>query len=126
MSYLNDLRDEIYQGAADKGFHNKEEVNLPTALMLVVSELSEALEALRGGKHPLFEPEMSADKELQHSLPNALTFSEEYRGTFEEEIADAIIRLLDIAGMVDMDVDWWVKAKMIYNKERPYKHGKGF
>jgi hypothetical protein len=51
-------------------------------------------------------------------------FSKHYRGTIEEEITDAIIRLFDIAGMIDMDLDWWIASKMAYNRGRPFKHGK--
>jgi NTP pyrophosphatase (non-canonical NTP hydrolase) len=44
----------------------------------------------------------------------------------EEEIADAIIRLCDIAGIYGIDLDWHVKAKMAYNETRPRLHGKSY
>jgi hypothetical protein len=46
---LNKLRDEVYEYAKKQGFHETP-TNLGESLMLVVSELSEALEADRLGK----------------------------------------------------------------------------
>lgn len=65
-------------------------------LMLVVTEVAEAAEALR-----------------KNDLPN-----------FEEEIADTFIRLLDISGSIGMDVENAIRAKMEINMTRPHKHGK--
>ena len=46
---LNELRDRAWQIAEDKGF-NEANLEIGTKLMLVVSELGEAMEALRSGK----------------------------------------------------------------------------
>ena len=49
MKFLNQLRDEIHANAKEKGFYdNPKEIG--TLLMLVVSELAEALEADRAGR----------------------------------------------------------------------------
>lgn len=75
-------------------------------LMLIVSELAEALEALRCGNPP--------DEKLpQHS-------------NFVVEIADAFIRILNYAGEKNLDLGQAVIDKMKYNESRPYKHGKKF
>jgi len=115
---LNELRDEAFAYAEKQGFH--ENINFGKNLMLVVSELSEALEADRKGKW--YDP--------NGLNQTALMPKEEYevyvRGTVEEEIADAIIRLCDIAGIYQIDLDWHIRAKMEYNKTRPYKHGKDY
>lgn len=69
-----------------------------TKLMLIVSELGEALEAIR---------KKDAENEL-------------------EEIADAFIRLLDYAGTYKLRLAEAVIKKMAVNEGRPYKHGKEF
>jgi len=120
---LNKLRDDIFALATKQGFHGVDEkgVNqddLSRKLMLVVSELAEAQEAERSGRKPL-------GNFVIYPVPTGSDF-EPFRGTIEEEIADAVIRLADIAGMIGMNLDWWVEAKMEYNRQRPYKHGKEY
>ena len=82
--------------------------NLSELLMLIVSELGEACEALRSGKR-------------QH----AVGFNWE-KDTFEDELADAIIRICDLAESEGIDLQWQIKKKLEYNKSRPEKHGKEF
>ena len=41
-----------------------------------------------------------------------------------EELADIIIRTLDLAGYLDCKIGDWVVEKMKKNMTRPYKHGK--
>jgi len=64
-------------------------------LMLVVTEVSEAAEAVR-----------KADEE-----------------NFREEIADTIIRLLDICATVGIDIEDEIAKKMEKNKQREFLHG---
>jgi len=121
---LNKLRDDIFALATKQGFHGVDEkgVNqddLSRKLMLVVSELAEAQEAERNGVSVW-------RKDTNTPIPSPDEFKKLYRGTIEEEIADAVIRLADIAGMIGMNLDWWVSAKMEYNRQRPYKHGKEY
>jgi transcriptional regulator with XRE-family HTH domain len=131
---LNELRDAAFEYAEKQGFH-KRKMRLGERLMLVVSELSEALEADREGK---WAPnDLTGENEhgktiatkLSQIIPDSLspeTYGGEIRGTVEEEIADAVIRICDIAGVYGIDIGWHVAAKMAYNKTRPYKHGKNY
>jgi NTP pyrophosphatase (non-canonical NTP hydrolase) len=41
-----------------------------------------------------------------------------------EELADVVIRILDLCGHMDMPLGDILVRKMEYNKTRPYKHGK--
>jgi len=121
---LNELRDDNFALATKQGFHGIDEngINqddLSRKLMLVVSELVEAQEAERKGVSVW-------RKDVDTPIPTSDEFKKSYRGTIEEEIADAVIRLADIAGMIGMNLDWWVSAKMEYNRQRPYKHGKEY
>ena len=81
--------------AVSKGFWD-EERNMGEALMLVVTELAEAMESYR----------------LQDDA------------NFKEEIADTFIRLFDLCGGLDLDITDEIIKKTEKNKKRPYKHGK--
>lgn len=93
----------------------------PEKLALIHSELSEALEALRGkegNKCDKCAKESGCKKcggtgELPHSR-------------FEEEIADAVIRIFDLAEWYGSNLDDVILWKMNYNATRGYKHGKAF
>jgi NTP pyrophosphatase (non-canonical NTP hydrolase) len=39
------------------------------------------------------------------------------------ELADIIIRVMDIGGLYGIDIDKAVKEKLQYNESRPYRHG---
>lgn len=94
-----------HQNALDKGFWDTER-NMGESVALLHAELSELLEALRRGNP-------ASDK-----IPE---FSQA-----EEEAADVVIRLLDLAGGSKWRLAEAIVAKMGYNVNRPYKHGKKF
>jgi NTP pyrophosphatase (non-canonical NTP hydrolase) len=101
MKDLNELRDRAYKTACEHGFH-KEELSDKHLLMLVITELCEAIEADRKGKKidiKQFECGISYPK-------NDFKQVYEYciKGSVEEELADAAIRLLDLAGLRDIEV----------------------
>jgi len=72
-------------------------------LSLVVTEISEAIEHIRNDRR---------------------AFDDSWKETLEEEIADAMIRILDFCGMFNINIEKYIMAKMEYNKNREYKHGK--
>ena len=94
MKNLNYLRDKAYQCAVAHGWH-EENLSDEHFLCLVISELMEAVEADRKGSH--------ADIEAFNKYENRIDFKEnlerQIKGTVEEELADACIRLLDLAGL---------------------------
>lgn len=116
---LNELARNIYLANAEKGFWDKER-NVGELLMLVTSELGEAMEAHRKGKFA-----------NGHEMGSAYATYEEwfrnhYKDTFEDEIADAIIRLLDLSAGLGIDIEKHIDAKLAYNKTRPKLHGKSY
>lgn len=123
---LNELRDKIYNNAKDKGFWDQER-NIGEALMLVVTELAEGLEAHRSAsKIKLVDKmvakgmnEMNDDEFKEH-------FALMVKDSFQDEMADAIIRILDLCGGLDIDIDWHIAAKMRYNSTRAKLHGKAY
>jgi len=130
---LNELAVEIHKGNVKRGFWEGEK-NKGELLMLVVSELSEALEADRKGRvAKLWDFEARKDVVERSKATGELTdseysliFTNYIKDSFEDEIADAIIRLLDLSAGLGIDIDKHVKYKLLYNATRPYKHGKNY
>jgi hypothetical protein len=124
---MKDLAKEIFETNVSKGFWDECKVecayvdeigqtvtipdfvpskrNFGEFIALVHSELSEALEAHR--------KDLMDDK-----LP-------QYKGV-DVELADAMIRILDWVGANDIPIMEILRAKLEYNKSRPFKHGKKY
>ncbi len=125
---LNELAKEINENARNKGFWDDMHISLEQLqsyaneygcsddiekatkdayisqkIALVMSECGEALEAMRKNKYGI-----------------------EQKDTFEDEIADSIIRLLDLCAELDIDIEKQIKWKMRFNSTREAKHGKAF
>lgn len=110
-----------------KGFWSSQR-NVGELLMLVTSELGEAMEAHRKGSFAdwkLYKKQY--DFEIKH-FPDAekQCFESFIKDTFEDEIADAVIRLLDLAHGLGIDLEKHINAKVKYNMDRPYLHGKKY
>lgn len=99
MKNLNNLRDKAYQCAVTHGWHD-ENLSDEHFLCLVISELMEAVEADRKGSH--------TDIEAFNKYCDRIDFNENFerqiKGTVEDELADACIRLLDLAGLRNVDL----------------------
>lgn len=120
---LNKLSKEIFEQNKEKGFHDKP-LEFGTYLMLITSELSEALEADRKGKRSNYIEFMNLLKTTKKTFKEC--FEETMKDTVEDEIADSIIRLLDLCRNMGIDIDTHIHYKLQYNKEREYKHGKSY
>lgn len=129
MIELNKLSKEIYEDNKRRGFDVKEE-NIGQTLMLIVSELSEALEADRKNKRADFKryEYILSQKDQYKDYGDFMSriFELHIKDTFEDEIADAFGRLLDLCGALDIDIERHVELKLQYNKTRRYKHGKRY
>lgn len=142
---LNELRDKIHQNAVNKGFYDGQmNVNeLPSELRsafiaqriaLIHSELSEALEADRKNSYALLRlyeqsiKYIDSDHESENFLDRRIQiqFEECIKDSFEDELADAMIRILDLCGWLGIDIDTHIKLKMDYNESRVQKHGKRY
>lgn len=75
-------------------------------LTLIIAEAIEAFEDMRKGKtHSEHIPDYTC---------------------LEEELADIVIRVMDTAKGYDLDLSGAILAKMEYNSQREYLHGKKF
>jgi NTP pyrophosphatase (non-canonical NTP hydrolase) len=104
---FDDLAEVIHKNAVEKGFWDRpaDPIFIAKQMMMIVSEVSEAMEALR--------KDMDPDQ-------------------ISDEFADIIIRTLDLyagiaeAGYVKKSLDYAIKEKMERNTHRPKKHGVRF
>lgn len=104
---FDDLAEKIHNNAVEKGFWDRpaDPIFVAKQMMMIVSEVSEAMEALR--------KDMDPDQ-------------------ISDEFADIIIRTLDLyagladAGYVKKSLDYAIKEKMERNTHRPKKHGVRF
>ena len=134
---LNELARTALELTTRKGFHETEEklnralsscsdlqeeahgLFVARRLALIQSEISEALEACRKNKHADFQAFEAAGETKE-------AFEEYVKDSFEDELADALIRILELAATENIDMEKHVSAKMRYNAERPYKFGKAY
>ena len=104
---FDELAEEIHKNAVEKGFWDRtvDPIFIAKQMMMIVSEVSESMEALR--------KEMDPDQ-------------------LSDEFADIIIRTLDLysgmveAGYMTKSLDYAIKEKMERNSHRPKKHGVRF
>ena len=104
---FDELAEEVHKNAIEKGFWDRtaDPIFIAKQMMMIVSEVSEAMEALR--------KDMDPDQ-------------------ISDEFADIIIRTLDLyagmaaAGYVTKSLDYAVKEKVEKNSHRPKMHKRRF
>lgn len=100
---INNLRDKCYNAAFKAGWHTDLETgqlkdrNKGEMLMLIVSEVAEAMEGERKGL-------------MDDHLPQ--------RKMAEVELADAVIRIMDYCGRFGYDIGGAIEEKIEYNANR--------
>ena len=127
---INKLATEIHENAKSKGFFDSER-NIGEMLCLIHSEVSEALEADRKNYYSnISEIKLKglADKNYGATFDSDEKFKDVFtefvKNTFEDELADVVIRVLDLCAFKGIDIESHIKAKIRYNASRPHKHGK--
>ena len=123
---INELAKKVHENAKDKGFFDNKK-NIGEMLALIHSEVSEALEADRNKLYCKMDLSQS---NVLIGWGDDVDFVRAYKslvkGTFEEEMADIIIRVMDMCAFKGIDLEYHIKAKMRYNSSRPKMHGKEY
>ena len=98
---LNQLQVSVHDNAVEKGFWEKDDpYHVGLNIALIASEAFEALDGYR-------------------KLDN-------YKDSVIEELADVVIRALDVAAVMDRSLAEAILRKVEINKGRPRKHGRKF
>lgn len=105
---FDELAQEAFETAKAHGWHDEEKPD-ETYLMLIMTEIAEAVQADRKGKH--------ADAGLFNADVETLDMADDYdrevwkrdfeiyiKNTVEDELADTVIRILDLAGLIGCDL----------------------
>ena len=112
-------------------------LNFGTAIALIHSELSEALEEERAGRALVWyhctegDPSLPCDPAdetdcFQYGYEHTCQYRDAKPEGVAVELADAVIRIADLCGYLGIDLDTVISEKMAYNETRPFKHGKRF
>lgn len=126
---LNKLRDKAYKTACEHGFHDQELSN-EHWLCLVISELMEAVEADRNdnwnriAKVEQFKKRLEIsricqglDPEISKERGYEITYNACIKGSIDEELADAVIRLLDLAGLRNLNLNRFALVNVVSKKK---------
>ncbi len=128
------------------GDDGKKEYNASEKLMLMVSELAEALEEARSkravnevyynrGVLTVKLAETVTDDDitvvinsiaLLDGVTSVTASNAKKPEGFPMELADCVIRIGDICGREGIDLQACIEEKMAFNASRPYKHGRAF
>lgn len=112
---IDQLADDISSTSETKGFWDipNPEIIIPIKLALLHSEVTEALDVHRNVYDDSEEDPLIGMTDMQEQ-------------DFTEELADVIIRALDLAGYYELKVGDAVVAKIEKNANRPHKHNKRY
>jgi NTP pyrophosphatase (non-canonical NTP hydrolase) len=102
----------------EKGWYEGAPREVGTLYMLMVSEISEALEEVRAKRPAMYT------KQNGEIIP----ITDEYYTTAKPEgelieLADLAIRLFDYCGARGLDLERAIEIKHEFNKTRPHRHG---
>ena len=107
---INEWQKQVHENAKAHGWWDKER-EFTNLLFLVISECVEAGEEERNGR-AITETYYTKDKQGNDKMEGA-----------PSELADIVIRVLDLCEHYGIDLEKVMEEKHKYNMERPYKHG---
>ena len=103
------LIEEIHGTAKEKGWWEEPIRSFGELVVLCHAELSEAIEEYRKGHAPNEVYEAPEAPGKPEGIP--------------VELADVIIRILDMCGYYGIDLDSVMEQKLAFNRNRSYRHG---
>nr|DAI54881.1 MAG TPA: NTP-PPase-like protein [Caudoviricetes sp.] len=133
---ITELINFAWENAEKKGFHktrDRVDTNYPelsgplephlilAQLALIQSEISEAVHAIQRGKQT---PPFSLDFVNQNSVNFPKFFDDHLKNLFPVELADAVIRIADLCGVLGIDLERYIELVLKRNESRPPLHDK--
>ncbi len=118
---LNAACVELHNAVIERGFTPQP---VATNLMLIVSELGEACKADRKNNHADFDVYIDAMEEAMEEWGNTIhpertayreAFECGIKDSFEDKIADVFLRLMDLCGAMNIDIEKHIRMKAKYN-----------
>lgn len=94
---LASLAEDAFKIADKHGFYN-ENTEIETELMLIITEMSEAVQADRHNRHGSIE-DYESEIQMGRDIPTA--YENAIEGTVESEFADIAIRILSLLGWMN-------------------------
>ena len=94
---LASLAEDAFKNADKHGFYT-ESTEIETALMLIITEMSEAVQADRHNRHGSIE-DYESEIQMGRDIPTA--YENSLEGTVESEFADIAIRILSLLGWLN-------------------------
>jgi hypothetical protein len=101
---------EVHENAVNHGWWDGQERSFGELIALCHSELSEALEEYRAGHKP---DETYTSVQSTGYKPEGIP----------SELADCVIRIFDMCGHYEINIESMLEEKHKFNKTRPFKHG---
>lgn len=116
---IKKLVEDAHNNATKKGFWEDWDLvlNLRSEMKLNCKEYKDLNNNLIGNRLMLITGEVAEAHEALRKDDNE---------NLSEELADIVIRVADLAGGLNIDLESEILKKMEKNKNRPYKHGKNF
>lgn len=109
MIKIDEMQEMIHALNREKGWWDDPNPNIAEKIAAAHSELSEAFDEVRN-----FEPDKLKD----------VYYSAEGKPLgFSIEMADAVIRIMDLCEYLGVNLERAIIEKYEYNKTRPYRHG---
>lgn len=144
MTSISEAQYASWRVSDEHGWHNPRlrdgvvrDASAAERLCLIHSEISEALEEIRDGVDPK-EIYYRYDVEVNHEKIKGLSPDQVFAitGSFPDllgltpkpegigiELADALIRILDLAECLEIDLEECVSIKQAFNEGRTWLHG---
>lgn len=128
MAAINEVQKIVHALAVEKGWHSVDGVSLVERIALVHCELSEAVECIRNDEPGIWQSGVDKASTLNEGVIRIFPNSDRWSADVKPEgvlveLADAVIRIMDICESQGWNLEEAIRVKHAYNKLRPFRHG---